>query len=178
MSDDLKCVSGCVAFYGGEKRHHKDCPHYPESLTKVNADRIDALIAERERLALAICGGEDAPGYANAQTVEALEEVARDNHNATMEQINRTLALEDKLAKAVEALNLARPHVANNAQGWSIGRAASRADLTAIDTTLAEIKGSAPRRYMGQIMAECDCQREGECLSAERCLAELKGEPK
>jgi hypothetical protein len=69
-----------------------------------SADRIEALTAERERLALAICGGEDAPGYANAQTVETLEKVARDNANATMAQINRTLAVEAKLAKAVEAL--------------------------------------------------------------------------
>jgi hypothetical protein len=59
---------------------------------------------ERERLALAICGGEDAPGYANAQTVETLEKVARDWAMGMMEQINRTLALEAKLAKAVEAL--------------------------------------------------------------------------
>ena len=58
----------------------------------------------RERLALAICGGEDAPGYANAQTVETLEKVARDNANATMAQINRTLAVEAKLEKAVEGL--------------------------------------------------------------------------
>ena len=45
MSDDMKCVAGCVPFYGGEKRHHKDCPHYPESLTKANADRIEELEA-------------------------------------------------------------------------------------------------------------------------------------
>jgi hypothetical protein len=71
------------------------------------ADRIEALTAERERLALAICGGEDAPGYANAQTVETLEKVARDNANAVMAQINRTLAVEAKLAQAVEAKQLA-----------------------------------------------------------------------
>ena len=75
------------------------------------ADRIEAQAAEierltqdRERLALAICGGEDAPGYANAQTVETLEKVARDNHNATMEQVNYTLAAEAKLAKAMGGL--------------------------------------------------------------------------
>jgi acetyl-CoA carboxylase alpha subunit len=76
------------------------------------ADIIDALRAEverltgeRERLALAICGGEDAYGYANAQTVATLEKVARDNHNATMAQINRTLAAEaerDKLREAAQ----------------------------------------------------------------------------
>jgi hypothetical protein len=62
-------------------------------------DAINEIYSERERLALAICGGEDAPGYANAQTVEALEKVARDNANATMEHINRTLEAEAKLAK-------------------------------------------------------------------------------
>ncbi len=69
-------------------------------------NEMHELREERERLALAICGGEDAPGYANAQTVETLEKVARDNANATMAQINRTLAAEAKLAKAVEALRL------------------------------------------------------------------------
>ena len=68
------------------------------------ADRIEALTKERERLALAICGGEDAPGFANVQTVETLEKVARDNANDTMTQINRTLAVEAKLAQALEAL--------------------------------------------------------------------------
>jgi hypothetical protein len=49
--------------------------------------------------------------------------------------------LNAKLAKAVDALDIARVHVANNAQGWSISRAPSRDDLTIVDTTLAEIKG-------------------------------------
>ena len=30
---------------------------------------------------------------------------------------------------------------------------------------------AAPRRYMGQIMAECDCSRQGECEAAQKCLA-------
>ena len=51
MSDDPKCVAGCVPFYGGEKRHHTDCPYYPESLTKLNADRIEELEA---KLAMAV----------------------------------------------------------------------------------------------------------------------------
>jgi len=54
MSDDPKCVAGCVPFYGGEKRHHKDCPYYPESLTKLNADRIEELeakLAKADKLA-------------------------------------------------------------------------------------------------------------------------------
>lgn len=49
--------------------------------------------------------------------------------------------LEAKLAKAVEALLLARVHVANNEQGWSVGRASARFDLEIINATLAEIEG-------------------------------------
>ena len=75
----------------------KEDGHYTKANTaSFAAARLDAQAAEierlrdeRERLALAICGGEDAPGYANAQTVETLEKVARDNANATMEQIDR-----------------------------------------------------------------------------------------
>ena len=44
--------------------------------------------------------------------------------------------------KAVEALLLARVHVANNEQGWSVGRASARSDLKIIDATLAGIEGS------------------------------------
>lgn len=50
MTDDPKCEAGCISYYGGEKKHHKDCPYYPESLTKLNADRIEALLAERDAL--------------------------------------------------------------------------------------------------------------------------------
>ena len=43
--------------------------------------------------------------------------------------------------KAVKALLLARVHVANNEQGWSVGRASARSDLKIINATLAEIEG-------------------------------------
>jgi hypothetical protein len=65
---------------------------------------IEQFKQERERLALAICGGEDAPGYANAQSVEALEKVARDNAAWGMWQVDQTVQAQAKLAKAVEAL--------------------------------------------------------------------------
>ena len=58
------------------------------------ADIIECLAAERERLALAICGGEDAPGYANAQTVETLERVAKQNQQSHGATINSLLAAE------------------------------------------------------------------------------------
>jgi hypothetical protein len=44
----MECVAGCKAFDGGERKHHKDCPHYPESLSKISDDHKEAL----ERLAL------------------------------------------------------------------------------------------------------------------------------
>jgi hypothetical protein len=50
-------------------------------------------------------------------------------------------ALTAKLAKAVEGLLLARVHVANNEQGWSVGRASARSDLKIINALLAEIEG-------------------------------------
>jgi hypothetical protein len=43
--------------------------------------------------------------------------------------------------KAVKALLLARVHVANNEQGWSVGRASARSDLEIINATLAEVEG-------------------------------------
>ena len=46
--------------------------------------------------------------------------------------------------KAVEALLLARVHVANNEQGWSVGRASARSDLKIINATLAEVEGDKP----------------------------------
>jgi hypothetical protein len=42
------CVAGCMHFHGGEARHHRDCGHYPQSLTKVNSDRVEALLADLE----------------------------------------------------------------------------------------------------------------------------------
>lgn len=29
-----KCIAGCKTYYGGEKKHHKDCPFYPDSLSE------------------------------------------------------------------------------------------------------------------------------------------------
>ena len=67
------------------------------------AGRIKQLTAERDRLALAICGGEDAPGYANAQTVETLEHVAKQNQQSHGETINSLLAAEAERARLREA---------------------------------------------------------------------------
>jgi len=42
--------------------------------------------------------------------------------------------------------------------------------LRQLDAALA----AARQPYMGQIMAECDCQRQGECQRAGRCIAEVR----
>ena len=101
---------------------------------------------------------EDEGHYVKANTVhlaidriEALEKEITEA-NAAWEQtsimLGRQLArasdLEAKLAKAVEALLLARVHVANNEQGWSVGRASARSDLEIINATLTEIEGDKP----------------------------------
>jgi len=33
-----KCVDGCKHYTGGEIKHHKDCPYYTESLSKMYDD--------------------------------------------------------------------------------------------------------------------------------------------
>ena len=82
-------------------------------------DRIEALTAENKRL---------------GQQCEGLMRAGMNNGQAL-------ILAEAKLAKAVEALLLARVHVANNEQGWSVGRASARSDLEIINATLAEIEG-------------------------------------
>ena len=46
----MPCQAGCLSFDGGEKKHHRDCEHYPESLTKLWHDTETAYLAEIERL--------------------------------------------------------------------------------------------------------------------------------
>lgn len=45
-----------------------------------------------------------------------------------------------KVAKLVEALKVARAHVANNADGWSVSRGAARVDLTIVDAAITEAR--------------------------------------
>ena len=42
----MKCDAGCVVFDGGERKHLKTCPFYPESRTKM----YDDVIAENTKL--------------------------------------------------------------------------------------------------------------------------------
>lgn len=65
--------------------------------------KVAKLVWERERLALAICGGEGFSWYANAQPVEVLEKAARDNNKTLIEQINQTLSAEARAEALREA---------------------------------------------------------------------------
>ena len=46
INDDTPCVAGCRIYSGNERKHHKHCPHYPESFSR----RFDELQAENKRL--------------------------------------------------------------------------------------------------------------------------------
>jgi hypothetical protein len=43
-----KCVAGCIAFAGRETYHHKDCMHYPYSMSR-ELDELKALLAAQSR---------------------------------------------------------------------------------------------------------------------------------
>jgi len=45
---DTKCIMGCKHFTGGEIKHHKDCPFYPDSLSKMYDDLKNRLNIRRE----------------------------------------------------------------------------------------------------------------------------------
>jgi hypothetical protein len=73
-----------------------------------------------------------AEGFADGQFA------SRQRIKALTEQLEAARA---DAKKVVEALLLARVHVANNEQGWSVGRASARSDLKIINATLEEIEG-------------------------------------
>lgn len=43
---NTKCVTGCKHFTGGEIKHHKDCPFYPDSMSQI----YDKLMGFRDEL--------------------------------------------------------------------------------------------------------------------------------
>lgn len=81
-------------------------------------------------------------GWEAADRIEALVKDKR----WIMEERDRTFALmlaraeaaEAKVEKLRGALMVARAHVANNAEGWSVSRGAARDDLTVVDATLTQ----------------------------------------
>jgi len=93
-----------------------------------------------------ICELRNSKGWPNLGNAAAdcIEQLVNDNHRWKMEceefWRKREDAAEAKLARAVEAILLARVHVANNEQGWSVGRASARLDLETVNAVLAELE--------------------------------------
>ena len=50
----MQCEAGCMHFTGGEVKHHRDCPYYPDSLTKIWHDTEAEYVAEINRLRAAL----------------------------------------------------------------------------------------------------------------------------
>lgn len=45
-----RCIAGCKIYGGYERKHHKDCPFYPESLSKL----YDDIQAKNEQMQKAL----------------------------------------------------------------------------------------------------------------------------
>lgn len=45
-----KCVAGCKHFTGGEVRHHKHCPFYPDSFSKMYDKMKQKECSNRQKL--------------------------------------------------------------------------------------------------------------------------------
>lgn len=100
--------------------------------TALAASETRAEAAEAERDALRA----EADRYLRHLTTgaESLNE-----YKARAEAAETALVAERaKTAKLVEALKVARAHVANNADGWSVSRGAARVDLTIVDAAITE----------------------------------------
>ena len=54
--NELKCVAGCKHFTGGEIKHHKDCPYYPESFSKMYDD-LEEKVKKLNEPAVSKCDG-------------------------------------------------------------------------------------------------------------------------
>ena len=80
IGDDPKCEAGCISYYGGEKKHHRDCPYSPERLTQLHADRIEALLAARDAL--------EAANQRRMDALSRIEDVTQ--HNMGMSAADET----------------------------------------------------------------------------------------
>ena len=107
-----------------------------EAERKLHEDHIKAQAAEIERLRDALAKAGRDLNVARYGQPDFAWSIALSIHKQEMAD------LVDKLAKAVEALQIARVHVANNAEGWSVSRAPSRDDLTIVDSILSALTGA------------------------------------
>jgi len=74
----------------------------------------ERLRTERYKLAYAICGGEDAPGYLDSVDVETLVNVARDNYRDWSAQTDANIRLRKALVEASTRMKNARGAVESN----------------------------------------------------------------
>ena len=76
MSFDPNCEAGCIPFDGGEKKHHHDCVHYPESQTKM----LNDALAENEAMNLALGDilGSDDLDWIKARAIVGLPEALKE----------------------------------------------------------------------------------------------------
>lgn len=58
-----KCVPSCMAYEGGEVRHHKMCPSYPDSFSKMYDD-LKEIISQPAK-----------PNLGCATTMELIDEI-------------------------------------------------------------------------------------------------------
>lgn len=42
----MKCATGCIYFYGGDVKHHKDCPFYKGSFTEMYDNLVEKIKSE------------------------------------------------------------------------------------------------------------------------------------
>jgi hypothetical protein len=114
------------------KRLSQQC----EGLMRAGMNNGQALILAEAKLATC---EKYRDAYAECDSIGT--QAVRDLEAKLAECLERNALLEARLGKVVEGLLLARVHVANNEQGWSVGRASARYDLKIINATLAEIEG-------------------------------------
>ena len=77
------------------------------TIATLTADR-DAAQYRAYHLAVAIMGGEDAPGLADSLPTETLETLARSNFQKHSEDIDRLIAAQAEIARLTVALATAR----------------------------------------------------------------------
>ena len=117
-------------------------------------ETIINLQRERERLALAICGGEDAPGYANSQTVETLELLAKENERDHSALVDRFIDVERQLSEAVERAERAERNNRRNERQ----AATTREAWAKTEGELARVKAERDDYLNKALMADLDRQ--------------------
>lgn len=70
-----QCDAGCMVFTGGDRRHTKTCPHYPESINKMLDDAREDIATLRNELKMG--HGAAIELAALRSLVESLEEAAK-----------------------------------------------------------------------------------------------------